>query len=173
VEMGKAKSTWIVGVVFCFAVLVLAAAGCGEVTPVDAEQIQACAKKDCDGADCPPRGQKKHDATTAAGAGGRCAMASGAAGGATGHAASGGAGMAGAAGGSGGAALTDAYDPGCALCARAEACCKAEGLTDCNYAAACANASNAEKAAFYVAFCRMVLDAASSGKRTLPDVCGM
>jgi hypothetical protein len=98
---------------------------------------------------------------------------SAATGGATGSAGSGGFGLAGASGSSGGASLTDTYDPGCALCARAEACCKAEGLTDCNYAAACANASNAEKAAFYVAFCRMVLDAASSGKRTLPDVCGM
>ena len=100
-------------------------------------------------------------------------MASGATGGVTGTLGNGGAGMAGASGGSGGTPLTDRYDPACALCVRAEACCKAEGLTDCNYAAACANASNAEKAAFYVAFCRMVLDAASSGKRTLPDVCGM
>lgn len=91
----------------------------------------------------------------------------------TGKAGSGGSGMAGASGSSGGASLTDTYDPGCALCARAEACCKAEGLTDCNYTAACANATNAEKADFYMAFCRLVLDAASSGKQTLPDVCGM
>ena len=94
-------------------------------------------------------------------------------GGATGNAGSGGAGMAGASGSSGGATRTDTYNPGCALCARAEACCKAEGLADCNYAAACAKANNAEKAAFYMALCRMVLDAASSGTRTLPDVCGM
>jgi len=94
-------------------------------------------------------------------------------GGATGNAGSGGVGMAGASGSSGGATLTDAYEPGCALCARAEACCKAEGLTDCNYAAACARASNARKAEYYMTLCRLILEAASSGTRTLPDVCGM
>jgi hypothetical protein len=97
---------------------------------------------------------------------------SAATGGTTGSAGSGGAGIAGAAGSSGDTTLTDTYEPGCALCARAEACCKAEGLTDCNYASLCAKASNAEKAGFYMALCRKVLDAASSGNRTLPDVCG-
>jgi hypothetical protein len=94
-------------------------------------------------------------------------------GGATDNAGSGGVRMAGASGNSGGATLTDAYESGCALCVRAEACCKAEGLTDCNYTAACAKASNAEKAAYYMTLCRLVLNAASTGTRTPPDVCGM
>jgi len=98
---------------------------------------------------------------------------SAATGGATGSAGSVGAGIAGASGSSGDTTLTDKYDPTCALCARAEACCKAEGLTDCNYASLCAKANNAEKAGFYMALCRKLLEAASSGTRTLPDVCGM
>jgi hypothetical protein len=81
--------------------------------------------------------------------------------------------VAGASGSSGDTTLTDTYDPSCALCARAEACCKAEGLTDCNYASLCAKANNAGKVGFYMALCRKVLDAASSRNRTLPDVCGM
>src|SRR5262245_21943511 len=172
--MGEDRAWWIVGVVLWLAVPVLAASGCGEVTPVDVEQSQSCAKpkKGCEDGDCTERGQKKQGAAAGAGASGSCSTGSAGMGGATGNAGSS-VGMAGASGSSGGATLTDTYDPACALCARAEACCKAEGLTDCNYAAACANASNAEKAAYYMTLCRLILNAASSGTRTPPDVCGM
>ena len=60
----------------------------------------------------------------------------------------------------------------CTTCVRAENCCKAEGLTDCNYVAACVAATPAEQNQFYLVLCRAVLSASSTGAKTPPDVCG-
>ena len=58
----------------------------------------------------------------------------------------------------------------CAVCARAEACCKAAGGADCNHAAACASATGSAQQ-FYLASCRAALEAWSSGAKTPADVC--
>ena len=83
-----------------------------------------------------------------------------------------GAGMGGAAGGAGGAIPTEAYVPPCSICVRAENCCRAEGLSDCNYVAMCAAAPTSEQQQFYVVLCRAVIDASSAGGKQPPDVCG-
>src|SRR5262245_51475116 len=66
-------------------------------------------------------------------------------------------------------APTDVIVPPCTVCARAENCCKAEGMSDCNYAVACAEAKPAEQQA-YLALCRAVLEDHADGK-SLPDAC--
>ena len=86
-----------------------------------------------------------------------------------------------AAGGAGGgaddaggpAAVTDPIDPAstCSICVRAENCCKAQGLTDCNYGALCAHATPTEQAGFYLVLCRAALEASRAGDDVLPDVC--
>jgi hypothetical protein len=65
---------------------------------------------------------------------------------------------------------TDLMVPPCMVCVRAEACCKAAGLTDCHYTKACASATPAVQR-YYVARCQAVIDASASGDKTLPDVC--
>src|SRR4051794_9653836 len=60
----------------------------------------------------------------------------------------------------------------CTVCVRAQNCCKAEGLTDCNYAAACAAASTAEQNQFYLALCEGVLSASRPGGKKPADACG-
>jgi hypothetical protein len=60
----------------------------------------------------------------------------------------------------------------CTVCARAEACCRAQGLTDCNYAVACATATASEQSQFYLVLCRAVLEAAADGFKKPPDTCG-
>jgi hypothetical protein len=60
----------------------------------------------------------------------------------------------------------------CTICVRAQNCCKAEGLTDCNYAAACAAASTAEQNQFYLPLCQGVLGAPHGGGKKTADACG-
>ena len=60
----------------------------------------------------------------------------------------------------------------CTVCRRAENCCKAEGLTDCNYTARCTSASLAEPMQFYLALCQTVLGASSARSKRPADVCG-
>jgi hypothetical protein len=74
---------------------------------------------------------------------------------------------------SGGAPPTSPIDPmsTCSICTRAENCCKAEGLTDCNYGSACASATPTEQSQFYLVLCRAVLEASRAGDKTRPDVC--
>jgi len=83
------------------------------------------------------------------------------------------AGAASGSGGSGDAAQTDPIDPAstCSICVRAENCCKAQGLTDCDYGTACANATPSERFQFYLALCRSVLEASRAGDKVLRDVC--
>jgi hypothetical protein len=81
-------------------------------------------------------------------------------------------GSGGAAGGGGGAIPTEAYVPPCSICLRAENCCRAEGLSDCNYVATCAAAPTSEQQQFYVVLCRAVIEASSAGGKQPPDVCG-
>jgi hypothetical protein len=141
---------------------VLLAASCGEVTASDAQETQACARKAGPG-----------HGRGAAGTGGDCATPNGGSGGASAEAGSGGVGITGAsgAGGTSGAVATEVAEFPCMVCRRAENCCKAEGLTDCSYTAACASAMNAEQMEFYLALCRAVLRA-SVGKK-MPDACGI
>jgi len=82
-------------------------------------------------------------------------------------------GAAGASGGSGGPAQTEAIDPAstCSICVRAENCCRAQGLSDCNYGSACADATPTERYQFYLVLCRSVLEASGAGGKVLPDVC--
>ena len=63
-----------------------------------------------------------------------------------------------------GAVPTELAQFPCTVCRRAENCCRAEGLTDCGYTAACASATNAQQMEFYLVLCRAVLDASSLGR---------
>ncbi len=148
--MGKAF-----GLVWFLSAILLAGA-CGEVTTSDAQETQACARK---GAPGHGRG--------AAGTGADCAAAQAGSGGASGKAGSGGAR---GAGGASDAVATEVAEFPCTVCRRAENCCKAEGLTDCGYTAACASAMNGEQMEFYLALCRAMLRAAADKK--IPDACG-
>jgi hypothetical protein len=60
----------------------------------------------------------------------------------------------------------------CTICVRAQNCCRAEGLTDCNYAAACAAASSAEQTQFYLPLCHAVLGDSNAGGKKPADACG-
>ena len=68
-------------------------------------------------------------------------------------------------------APTDVIVPLCAVCVRAENCCKAAGLADCHYVKACVSATPAVQQ-YYVGQCQAMLNASASGDKTLPDVCG-
>jgi len=81
-------------------------------------------------------------------------------------------GAGGTATGAGGTSPTEEYVPPCSICVRAENCCRANGLTDCNYGAACAAAPTSEQQQFYVVLCRAVIDASSTDGKKPPDVCG-
>lgn len=156
--MGKANAIGLAGALLTICCVCSVLPACGEVTANGAEETQSCAKKSCKGDDCPPSGGGGH---AMAGAGGDCSTAKGGSGGTTG------------AGGAGGAAVaTDVVDFPCTVCRKAENCCRAEGLTDCGYTAACATAKNAEQMEFYLVLCRAVLDA-SAGSKAPSDVCGM
>jgi hypothetical protein len=74
---------------------------------------------------------------------------------------------------SGHATPTDPIDPGstCSICVRAENCCKAQGLTDCDYGSACANATPLEQQ-FYLVLCGAMIEASRDGGNVPPDVCG-
>ena len=65
---------------------------------------------------------------------------------------------------------TDVIVLPCTVCVRAEACCKAAGLADCDYAKACVSATPAVQQ-FYVGQCQAMLNVSASGDKTLPDVC--
>jgi hypothetical protein len=67
-------------------------------------------------------------------------------------------------------APTDTMVPACTVCVRAEACCKAAGLTDCHYTKACVSATPAVQS-YYVWQCRAAIEASASGAKNLPDVC--
>lgn len=160
--MGKATMFGRVGALLAICVGVALPAACGEVTAAGAEETQACAKKRCAGHDCPPPDQSKHESDAGAG----CATGTGGAtGGAPGSTPGGGAGTA-------GAVPTELAQFPCTVCRRAENCCRAEGLTDCGYTAACASATNAQQMEFYLVLCRAVLDASAAGPKVPPDVCG-
>lgn len=159
--MGNASAIGRVGILLAISFVASLIAACGEVTANGAEETQVCAKKTCAGKDCPRPDQKTEQSDAGMG----CTTNSG---GAAASPTSGGAGTAGA----GGAVPTEVAEFPCLICRRAENCCRAEGLTDCGYTAACASAMNAQQMEFYVAFCRAVLDASASGGKRPPDVCG-
>jgi len=50
----------------------------------------------------------------------------------------------------------------CTVCARADACCKAEGLGGCDYTAACAAASTTDEQQLRIALCQAAIDPKSS-----------
>jgi hypothetical protein len=135
-------------------------AACGEVTANGAEETDVCAKKRCAGNDC-PADQPKDESD----AGARCVASTG---GASGSAPSGSAGTTGAAG----VVPTETAEFSCTVCRKAENCCRAEGLTDCGYTAACASSANAQQMQFYVVLCRAVLSASTAGAKTPADACG-
>ena len=165
--MGNATIFGRVGAWLSLGVVVSLLAGCGEVTATGAEETQACAKKRCAGMNCPPPDQPKHESDAGAG----CVTGrDGSAGGGPGSTPSGSAGATGQ-GGSAGAVPTELAQFPCTVCRRAENCCRAEGLTDCGYTAACASAANAQQMEFYLVLCRAVLNAAS-GAKAPADVCG-
>jgi hypothetical protein len=159
--MGKVMARGCVGALLSISLVVSLLAGCGEVTANGAEETQACAKKTCAGKNCPPPDAPKHDGD----AGVTCAT-NGGSGGAPGADVS-----TTGAGGTGAAAPTEVAEFSCTVCRRAENCCKAEGLTDCGYTAACANATNAQQMQFYVVLCRAVLDASGDAAKKPADVC--
>ena len=116
---------------------------------------------------CPPPNQPKHESDGGAG----CVTGrDGSTGGGPGSTPSGSAGATGQ-GGSAGAVPTEVAQFPCTVCRRAENCCRAEGLTDCGYTAACASATNAQQMEFYLVLCRAVFSAAS-GDKAPADVCG-
>ena len=131
-------------------------AACGEVTANGAEETRLCGEKSCAGKGCPPPRQAEDETD----AGARCVTGGGAATG-------GGAGTTGA----GGSVPTEVAEFPCTVCRKAENCCKAEGLTDCGYTAACASSTNAQQVQFYLVLCREVLSA-SSGSKAPADACG-
>jgi hypothetical protein len=113
---------------------------------------------------CPPPDQPKHESDAGAG----CVTGrDGSTGGGPGSTPSGSAGAT----GTGGAVPTELAQFPCTVCRRAENCCRAEGLTDCGYTAACASATNAQQMEFYLVLCRAVLSAAA-GAKAPADVCG-
>jgi len=160
--MGKGGSSGRAGAWLAIVVSLSMLAACGEVTAGGAEVSQSCAKKSCVGKNCPPPDQQKHEGD----AGVTCVAGSGGATGGT---------IGDSGGGPAGAAGTNApmevAEFSCTVCRRAENCCRAEGLTDCGYTAACASARNAQQMQFYVVLCRAVLSASTDGKQPR-DVCG-
>jgi hypothetical protein len=160
--MGKASMVGRAGALLAISLGLALGAACGEVTASGAEETQLCAKKSCEGKDCPPGGQPPQ----ASDAGARCVTNDG---GASGSAPGGAAGTTGV----GGAVPTEVAEFPCTVCRKAENCCKAEGLTDCGYTAACASSTSGEKTQFYLALCRTVLSASTAGPKTPGDVCGL
>jgi hypothetical protein len=151
--MGRAIGVAIASII---ALAPLAMNTCGDVT----ENTQAAASGSGgtnDGAKTDPKRRSK--------GGGMNAPVDAGAGGA--------AGSSDAAGASGDAIPTDPIEPAftCSICVRAENCCKAQGLTDCNYGSACANATPLEQSQFYLVLCRAVLEASGDGDNVPPDVC--
>lgn len=146
---------------FCAALV----AACGEVTANGAEETRLCGEKSCAGKDCPSSSRQPADETDA---GARCMTGSG---GATGAGSSTAAGGTAGTTGAGGGVPTEVAEFPCTVCRKAENCCKAEGLTDCGYTAACASSTNAQQVQFYLVLCREVLSAAS-GSKAPADACG-
>jgi hypothetical protein len=130
---------------------------CGEVSANGTDETRLCGEKSCAGKDCPPPRQAKDETD----AGARC-MTGGEA------AAGGSAGTTGA----GGNVPTEVAEFPCTVCRKAENCCKAEGLTDCGYTAACASSTNAQQMQFYLVLCRAVLSASTAGSKVPADACG-
>ena len=61
-------------------------------------------------------------------------------------------------GGAGGAAAPQVAMLPCSVCARADACCKAEGLGGCDYTAACTSASTSDEQQLRIALCQVAVD---------------
>jgi hypothetical protein len=136
---------------------------CGEVTANGADETRLCGEKSCAGKDCPPPRQAKDETD----AGVRCM---------TGDEAAPGGGSPRAAGGSGGTTggiPTEAAEFPCTVCRKAENCCKAEGLTDCGYTAACASSTNAQQTQFSLVLCCAMLSASNAGSKVPADACGI
>src|SRR3954471_23653580 len=131
---------------------------CGEVTANGAEETRLCGEKSCAGKDCPSPRQAKDEID----AGAHCMTGDEAVpGGGSSRAAGGTAGATGA----GGGVPTEVAQFPCTVCRKAENCCKAEGLTDCGYTAACASSTNAQQMQFYLVLCRAVLSASTAGSK--------
>jgi hypothetical protein len=62
------------------------------------------------------------------------------------------------AGAPGGAMPEDVAVFPCAICARADNCCKAQGGGGCAYRSACTSARTTDEVAFYSAFCRILVE---------------
>src|SRR5690242_20376169 len=60
--------------------------------------------------------------------------------------------------GTGGAAAPQVAMLPCSVCARADACCKAEGLGGCVYTAACTSASTSGEQQLWIAMCQAAVD---------------
>jgi hypothetical protein len=137
-------------------------AACGEVTANGAEETRLCGEMSCAGKDCPPPRQAKDETD----AGARCVTGNGGATGAGSGSAPGGS------AGTGGGVPMQVAEFSCTVCRKAENCCKAEGLTDCGYTAACASSTNAQEMQFYVVLCRAVLSASTAGSKVPANACG-
>src|ERR1044071_7016454 len=61
-------------------------------------------------------------------------------------------------GGAGGATAPTVAMLPCSVCARADACCKAEGLGGCVYTAACTSASTSGEQQLWIAVCEAAVD---------------
>lgn len=161
--MGNGNASGRAGAWLAIVVSLSMLAACGEVTAGGAEVSPSCAKKGCSGKSCPPPDSHQQDGD----AGVACVAApDGGTGGATGD----GDGQTGA--GGAGDVPAEVAEFSCTVCRRAENCCRAEGLTDCGYTAACASARNAQQMQFYVVLCRAVLSASTDGAKQPAGVCG-
>ena len=104
---------------------------CGPAT--DTAESELCAQAACEDGDCATRGPHMLREALRR----RCAKPKGV-----------------DAGTSGGAMPDDVAVFPCAICARADNCCKAQGLGGCAYTAACTSARTTDEAAFLSALCR-------------------
>jgi hypothetical protein len=157
--MGNGNASGRAGASLAIVVSLAMLAACGEVTAGSAEVSQSCAKKSCAGKNCPPPDPRNQDG----GAGVACVAApDGGTGGGDGQTGT----------GANVDVPAEVAEFSCTVCRRAENCCKAEGLTDCGYTAACASARNAEQMQFYVGLCRAVLSASADGTKQPAGVCG-
>jgi len=131
-----------VGVALVALVSISVLAGCDDGRAIEVEQL--CPPAACDGGDCAPHARRDCTGEEPGDDAGSASLP----------------------------APTDVMVPACTVCVRAEACCKAAGLADCNYAMACVSATPAAQR-FHVGQCRAMLNASASGDKTLPDVCGV
>jgi hypothetical protein len=122
--------------------------GCGPAA--DTVESELCAESACDNGDCATGGQQM----LREGLRRRCKKPKGI--------------DAGAPGGASGMMQDTAVFP-CAICARADNCCKAQGLAGCSYTQACNSARTTDETAFYSVLCRAVVE---SGPTPGGGACG-